>query len=175
MKAALKRTVEVIDAISEWLGRAVSWLTLIMVLTTFTVVVLRYGFDYGRIALQESITYMHALVFMAAAGYTLKHDGHVRVDIFYRGMSAKSKAVVDLFGSLFMLVPVCVFILWISWDYVRNAWALLEGSQEAGGLPLVYILKTMIPVLATVLLLQSVSIMAHSVLVLTSRIEEGAR
>ncbi len=175
MKAALKRMVDLIDAISEWLGRTVSWLTLAMVLITFMVVVLRYGFDYGRIALQESITYMHALVFMVAAGYTLKHDEHVRVDIFYRGMSPKAKALVDLMGSLLMLIPVCVFIIWISWEYVINAWALLEGSQEAGGLPLVFILKSMIPMLAIVLLLQSVSIIARSLLILTTRPEESIR
>ena len=133
------------------------WLALALVLVTFAVVVLRYLFQFGSIAMQESILYLHASLFLLGAAYTLKRDGHVRVDIFYRGFTPRGKALVDLLGSLLLLLPVCSFLLWVSWDYVAGAWALREGSPEAGGLPFVYLLKTLIPLAAALLILQGVS------------------
>ncbi len=155
-----------IDGLNEGIGRAISWLTLFMVLTTFTVVVLRYVFNMGSIAMQESISYMHGLTFMLGAAYTLKHGGHVRVDIFYREMSARSKALVDLFGTLFLLIPTFVFIALSSYDYVLSAWTVLEASPEAGGIPLVYLLKTAIPIMAILMLMQGLSMILRSMLVL---------
>lgn len=155
-----------IDTFSEWTGRTVSWLTLGIVLFTFAVVLLRYAFNLGWIAMQESVLYLHAVVFLLGAAYTLKQDGHVRVDIFYRGMSPVAKAWVDLFGATLLLLPVCVFIFWSSWDYVGNAWSLQEGSREAGGLPWVYVLKTAIPAMAVLLILQGVSQVLRSLAVL---------
>jgi TRAP-type mannitol/chloroaromatic compound transport system permease small subunit len=146
-----------LDALAEWTGRAVSWLTLGIVLITFTVVVLRYAFDLGWIAMQESMMYLHALVFMLGAAYTLKRDGHVRVDIFYRRLSPEGRAWVDLCGALFLLLPVCVFLFWVSGDYVASAWSIREGSRDAGGLPWVYVLKTAIPLMAALLILQGIS------------------
>jgi TRAP-type mannitol/chloroaromatic compound transport system permease small subunit len=127
-----------------------------MVLVTFLVVVLRYGFDQGSIALQESVTYMHAMLFMLAAAYTLQRDGHVRVDIFYQGFSRRGRAWVDLLGTLVLLIPVCLFILASSWGYVTESWAVHEGSREAGGLPYVYWLKTLMVLMPLLLLLQGV-------------------
>ena len=147
-----------IDALNERIGQFAAWLVLAMVFITFLVVVLRYGFNFGRISLQESITYLHAFVFMLAGAYTLKHNQHVRVDIFYQDMSTHSKSKVDLFGTLFLLLPFVGFILWVSFDYVLNSWKLLEGSREAGGLPFVYILKTLIPLMAMLLFLQAISL-----------------
>lgn len=157
MPALLRRFVCLVDALNEWVGRLVAWLTLAAVLTTFLVVVLRYGFNWGSIALQESITYLHALVFMAGAAYTMKHDGHVRVDIFYRDMSPRRRAWVNLLGTLFLLLPVCGFILYESWDYVFDSWRRLEGSRETGGLPLVFLLKSFIPLTALLLGLQGLA------------------
>lgn len=154
----------VAGAINEWLGRLIAWLTLGMVIVTFLVVVLRYGFDLGWIAMQESVTYMHALVFMVGAAYTLKHDEHVRVDIFYRNFRPRTQAWINLLGTLVLLIPTAVFILWSSSDYVSSAWALRESSREAGGLPVVYLLKSLIPVFAVLLLLQSVALALHSLL-----------
>jgi TRAP-type mannitol/chloroaromatic compound transport system permease small subunit len=145
------------DLVNEWVGRAVAWLTLIMVLLTFAIVVLRYVFATGSIAAQEAVVYLHATVFMLGAGYTLKHDKHVRVDIFYRAGGPRVRAWVDLAGGLFLLLPTCGFILWSSWDYVVDAWALREGSREAGGLPLVFVLKSAIPVMAVLLVLQGLA------------------
>ncbi len=169
----LARIARLIDQLSEWTGRAIAWLTLGMVLVTFAVVLLRYLFNIGWIAMQESITYMHALVFMLGAAYTLRHDGHVRVDIFYQKFGARGRAWVDLLGTLGLLLPFTVFIAWISWEYVATAWELKEGSREAGGLPWVYLLKSTIPLMAVLMLLQGVSLALRSVLVLLGH-EEAA-
>lgn len=146
-----------LDRISTGLGRATAWLGLALVLVTFMVVVLRYLLDSGSIAMQESALYLHATLFMLGAAWTLKMDGHVRVDVLYRHFSARGKALADLFGTLVFLLPTCLFLLWISLDYVEAAWRVHEGSPEAGGLPFVYLLKTLIPVTALLLILQGLS------------------
>ncbi|MDT8452830.1 MAG: TRAP transporter small permease subunit [Gammaproteobacteria bacterium] len=128
-----------------------------MVVVTFIVVVLRYLFDSGWIAVQESIGVMHATVFLIGAAFTLRHEGHVRVDIFYSRFSERARAWVDLCGALFMLMPFMGFIAWISWQYVVESWLVLEGSREAGGLPGVFLLKSLILVMAALLLLQAVA------------------
>ena len=156
-ESALKSLSLRLDRIAELVGNAAAWMALALVLVTFTVVMLRYLFQLGWIAMQESILYLHASLFLLGAAYTLKKDGHVRVDIFYRGFSAKRKALVDLLGSLLLLLPVCSFLLWASWDYVTIAWSIHEGSQEAGGLPYVYLLKTLIPVAVLLIVLQGIS------------------
>jgi len=148
---------KLLDAIADLTGRAIAWLTAGMVLTTFLVVVLRYAFDWGAIALQESVTYMHALVFMLGAAYTLRHDGHVRVDIFYRRLGPRGQAVVNLLGSLLLLLPVSLYILIESWPYVMSSWAVQEGSREAGGLPGVYLLKTLMLLMPALLVLQGLA------------------
>lgn len=150
-------------------GRAVSWLTLIMVLVTFLVVFLRYIFDTGSIALQESVSYMHALVFLIGAAYTLKHNEHVRVDIFYHKLSIRHQALVDLLGNLLILLPVMIFIIWVSWEYVFESWSVLESSREAGGLPGIFLLKSFILVMATLLILQSIALILKSISTLKNR------
>lgn len=138
-------------------GRGVAWLTLIMTLLTFTIVFLRYGLNMGWIWLQESVTYLHAMVFMVAAAWAFQTDDHVRVDIFYRDRSARHKSKVNLAGTLLFLVPFSLFLLIIGWDYVAASWATREASMEAGGLPLVFLLKTLILILPALLLVQSLS------------------
>jgi len=130
----MERLLKLLDALSDGVGRVVAWLTLFTVLATFAVVVLRYGFGIGAIALQEGVLYLHSAVFLAAAAYTLRHEGHVRVDILYRKLSPRGQAWVELLGTLLLLTPVCAFILVVSWDYVAQSWALHEGSRESGGL-----------------------------------------
>lgn len=168
--SALYSLAEKIDAVNEWVGRFAALSVLMTVLITFIVVIFRYGFEnLYSIALQESAMYFHAMIFMLGASYTLKHDEHVRVDIFYQGFPRRLKALVNTLGTLFLLIPVCVFILWISTDYVLDSWANFEGSREAGGLPLVFILKSFIPVLAILLLSQSVSILIYSIMDLNNK------
>ncbi len=153
-KIPLLRLADGLDRVNLWIGWVIAWLALAMVLTTFLVVVLRYGFDSGSIALQESVTYMHAMLFMLGIAYTLRQHGHVRVDIFYQRFSRRGRAWVDLLGTLVLLIPVCLFMLSSSVDYVADSWSVREGSREAGGLPYVYWLKTLILVTPTLLLLQ---------------------
>jgi TRAP-type mannitol/chloroaromatic compound transport system permease small subunit len=165
--SSLQALVRGLEAVSDGSGRLVSWLTLLMVLVTCAVVVLRYAFDLGWIAMQESVTYLHASVFLIGAAYTLRHEGHVRVDIFYRKLSRRLRAWVDLLGALLLLMPVCGFMVWISWDYVVQSWALGEGSREAGGLPFVYLLKTLILAMGVLLLLQGLASLARNLLYLS--------
>lgn len=144
-----------------------------MVVVTFTVVLLRYVFDIGWIALQESIVYMHGTVFMLGAAFALTRDRHVRVDIFYRRWGPRRRALVDLLGTLGLLLPTSLFVLWIGWDYVADAWAVREGSREAGGLPGVFVYKSLILLMPALLVLQGVAWAARSVLVLTGRAPPG--
>lgn len=172
-ESGLARVARAISGLSEWTGRTISWLTLLMVLVTFVVVILRYLFNVGWIAMQETITWMHALVFMLGAAYTLRHDGHVRVDVFYRTASPRAKAWVDLLGTLVLLLPVCGFIAWTSWDYVASSWAVHEASKETGGLPGLYLLKTAILVMAGLLILQGLAILMNNLLVILGRAPAG--
>lgn len=149
------QAVTAIENLVDWSGRMVSWLTLLMVLVTFVVVVMRYLFDTGSIALQESVTYMHAAVFMLGAAWTLQQEAHVRVDILYSRFSETTRAWIDLCGALFMLMPFMFFIAWMSWEYIADSWEVLESSREAGGLPAVFLLKSLILVMAGLLLLQA--------------------
>jgi TRAP-type mannitol/chloroaromatic compound transport system permease small subunit len=158
-----------LDRVAEVTGRGIAWLTLGMVLITFAVVVLRYGMQTGSIALQESVSYLHAIVFMLGAAYTLKHDGHVRVDIFYQKASPRARAWTNLLGTLFLLFPTCVFIFVSSLDYVASSWSIHEGSRETGGLDGVFLLKTAIPLMALLLLLQGCSLALRSALVIARK------
>ncbi len=134
-------------------GQALAWLTLAMVVVTFVIVLLRYVFDAGLIWMQESVVWMHAVVFMLGAAYTLERDEHVRVDIFYRGMSVRQRAWVDLLGVLVFLLPLCVFLAMKSWDFIAVSWSLHESSRESGGLP-----YPMVPLLKSVLLLMPITL-----------------
>ncbi len=162
----MQKIIKNLESISELTGRLFAWLTVLIVFVTFLVVVLRYAFDIGSIALQESISYMHALVFMLGAAYTLKHEGHVRVDIFYRKWSPGRKAWVDLLGTVFLLYPVCLFILISSWDYVLTSWGQHEQSGEAGGLAYVYLLKTALLIMPVLLIVQGTAMALKSLLTL---------
>lgn len=168
------RCICIIDAISEWIGKTISWLTLLMVLITFLVVSLRYAFDIGWIAMQESVGYMNSLVFMLGAAYTLKNNQHVRVDIFYQGFSTTTQAWINCLGTLLLLFPVCFFIIFISWEYIAESWRIREGSQHSGGLPGLYLLKSSIIAMAVLLILQGLSIVLSNLLtLLDSRNQES--
>jgi len=155
--AALGSLVVALEAVADRTGRVVSWLSFFMVLVSFLVVVLRYAFDLGWIAMQESVTYMHAALFTLGVAYTLRRNGHVRVDIFYQKLSRRGRAWVDLLGTLLLLTPVCIFIAWIGWDYVLKSWEVMEGSREAGGIPAVYLLKTLMIVMPVLVLIQGLA------------------
>ena len=153
-----------LDRISAAIGQAASWLTLFMVVVTFIVVVLRYVFDIGFIWVQESIIWTHAVVFMLGAAYTLQAEEHVRVDVFYRNMSNRSRAWVDLIGVLIFLLPLCVFLAWNSIDFVTQSWSIGERSREPGGLPYPFfpMLKTVVLLMPITVALQGISLFLRS-------------
>ena len=151
-----------IDALNEAVGRFVSWVCLLMVITTAAVVVLRYVFSIGFVWMQESYVWMHGAVFMLGAGYTLLHDGHVRVDVFYRPASPRFRAWVNLIGVILLLLPVLAAIWWTSLPYVETSWSRLEASREAGGLPGLFLFKTIIPAFCFLVALQGLSLALRS-------------
>lgn len=154
---AISSVSAAIDIINRKIGEWVSYFTFLMAAITFAVVVLRYGFNLGWVAMQESVIYLHAAVFLLGSAYTLQLDGHVRVDVFYRRFSHKHKALVNLMGTLFLLLPVMIFITMVSWHYVSESWRTFETSMESGGLPFVYILKSFILLFSITMLLQGIS------------------
>jgi len=153
-----------VETFIDWSGRTVSWLSLLLVLITFIVVVLRYVFDSGSIALQETSRYLNASIFLVGMAYTMQQNAHVRVDIFYARCSEQGKAWIDLFGTLFLLLPFMLFITWISWQYIIDSWSVLEGSREAGGLPGVFLLKSLILVMTCLLSLQAFTQIARNII-----------
>lgn len=159
---SLTKIADGIDAFSSRMGRIVAWGALIMVLVQFTVVLMRHVFGLSSIWMQESILYLHGLLFMLVAGYTLLCDGHVRVDIFYREASARYKATIDLVGTFIFLWPVCALITYSSWPYVAISWKVLEGSRETSGIPAVFLLKTAILIFAFIVALQGLSTVFRS-------------
>ena len=165
----LSRYAERLRSITRSVGRTVAWLTFIMVIVTSIVVVDRYIFSSGSIRLQESISFMHAAVFMLAAAYTLAANGHVRVDIFYSRMNPRSRAIIDLSGTVILLLPFCIFLIWTSWDYVVTSWGIQESSRETGGLPFPFpaLLKSFIPIAAMLLIMQGLVMILESVQVLS--------
>jgi TRAP-type mannitol/chloroaromatic compound transport system permease small subunit len=138
----------VIDRFTLLSGRILAWTALAMALLTSAVVILRYGFSTGSIVMQESITYLHGSMFMLGVAYALKTDAHVRVDIFYRDLSDRQRAWVNAIGGIVLVLPLCVFIVFSSWGYVADAWSIRESSPEPGGIPYMYLLKTLLPLMA---------------------------
>ncbi len=174
-RSALTRLITGIERLTTFTGHLVAWLTLGMVLVTALVVALRYLFDSGYIWMQESVTWMHGFVFMLAAAYTLREDEHVRVDIFYRRMTPRGRAWVNLLGTLLLLLPTTAFVLFTSLDFVAQSWRVTETSVEAGGLPGLYLFKTVIPVAALLLLLQGLALALRSVLAIRDPGSDMAR
>ena len=160
----LQKIAKGIDLLNDIVGRSVAWLMVVMVIVTCGVVIARYLFGTGSIALQESVMYMHGSVFMLAIAFTLKEKAHVRVDILHERFDNRTCALIDMLGTTLFLMPVTIFIFWVSLDYVSFSWALSESSSQPGGLPGVYILKTLIPAMAGLLILQAVAEFLRSLL-----------
>ncbi len=170
-RPAHSRVPDAFDKISIVTGRITSWLTLIMVIVTVIVVIMRYVFDAGAVWMQESVVWMHAMVFMVGAAYTLQQDEHVRVDIFYRDMGERRRAWVDLLGTLLFLLPLCLFLGYKSWDFVVVSWQLAESSREPGGMPYPFVplLKSVTLVMPLLLVLQGVAMLIRALQVLRRR------
>ena len=166
MKKILKLYLNLVDSINGAIGAICAVLTIFMVLTVFVVVALRYGFSYGKIWMQELYVWIHAFVFLAAAGYTLRDEGHVRIDLIYSKRSSKTKAVINLFGSFVFAVPFLYFLWKWSLPIVMRSFQNLEKSSEAGGLPGLFILKGAILVFAITLALQVSALIIRCLLTL---------
>lgn len=167
--ATLAAFINVLVRLNIIVGRTFSWLSVVVVVACFTVVVLRYGFDVSYNWLQDLYVWADALMFTAVAGYTFLHDGHVRVDIFYRPARVRTKAWVDLLGFFLFLLPfVTVVAVW-SWPYVEQSWAIGESSRNIGGLPGLYVVKSFVLVFCAVIALQGLATAGRSVLVLAGR------
>jgi TRAP-type mannitol/chloroaromatic compound transport system permease small subunit len=155
--ADLQHLIKVLDGFSQVIGMALRWLALAMVLIQFLIVVARYVFGLSDVAVQESVLYLHATLFMLGAGYTLLVNAHVRVDIFYSRLGSTGQRRIDLLGHLFLLMPTMVTLMYWSWPAVTNSWGILEGPISVGGIKAVFLLKSLIPAFAVLLLLQSAS------------------
>lgn len=162
----MPRIIAQLDAAALLAGRLATACCLLMAVITGAVVIMRYGFGLGSVAMQELVSYLHSGVFMLGASATLQRQGHVRVDIFYRRCSARARAWIDSLGAIIFLLPLCVFIALVSRDYVLNAWSIREASADPGGLSAVYLWKSLIPLMAGLLLLQGLAEILRNLLVL---------
>ena len=174
LTACLTTGADRIDRLVAAVGRTVMWLCLFLVLMQFAVVLMRYAFGIGLIWISESIMYAHAALFLLAAAWTLQQNGHVRVDVFYSNASARGKAIIDLLGALFLLLPFMAVIIYFALPYVARSWLILEHSRETSGLPFVYLLKTLIPLFAVLMGLQGISQAVRAALLLTQQRVAGA-
>jgi len=157
----LLRISRIIDTFNEWVGRLTDWLVLLMVLLGVWNVIGRYlgrflGQNLTSNALIEAQWYLFDLIFLWGAAYALKHNEHVRVDVFYKNLSPKKRAIANLIGTLFFLIPFCLMVIYFSWDTILNSWEVLETSPDPGGLPR-YPIKSMIIVSFALLILQGIS------------------
>jgi len=155
-----------IDRFTDRVGRATSWFTLAMVLVGVWVVMFRYAFSIVFVWLQESMTYMHSAVFLIGAAYAMLYDGHARVDILYKRMTPKSRAIVGLVGTVLFVLPLSAVVFFGSYRYVLNSWDMLERSQHMRGIPAVFLLKTLIWVFAGGIALQGISAVIRNTLTL---------
>ncbi|MFH2220207.1 MAG: TRAP transporter small permease subunit [Pseudomonadota bacterium] len=160
----LKKTCLLIDTLNEWVGRGVAWVTLGLVLVVFTDVVMRYLFNTSFVFVQELEWHLFAFIFLIGAGYTLLHEGHVRVDIFYQRLGFKGRAWINLLGVIFFLLPGCIMVIVTSWPFMYDAWVVMEGSPDPGGIPYRFVIKGTITLGFFLLCLQGVSLGIHSLL-----------
>lgn len=168
------RLAGVMDRIIAIIGEAAKWLALALVLVVVTVVVQRYVFGIAFAKLQEAILYIHAMLFLLAIAYTLQRGGHVRVDVFLNRLSARGRGLVDLISMGVFGVLCTLLIILTARGYVSLSWRVLEGSTETSGLPLVYLLKTFIPLFAILLLMQCTSSVLRTAAGLIARSNEAA-
>ena len=162
--SALQQFSRWIDTLNQWVGRGVAWVTLGLVLVVFVDVVMRYLFNTSFVFTQELEWHLFGFIFLIGAGYTLLHDGHVRVDIIYQRVGFKSRAWINLIGVILFLIPGCAMVITTSWKFTMNAFLIMEGSPDPGGIPFRFVLKGCLPVGFTLLLLQGISLGIHSLM-----------
>ncbi len=161
---ALKKIIAGIDTINDKVGRVVSWATLFLVSITFVDVVMRYTFNKSYVFTQELEWHVFAFIFLMGAGYTLKVDGHVRVEVFYGRLGPKGKAWINLIGVLFFLIPSSLLFIKTGLPFVAKSYQVMEGSPDPGGIPFRFILKACIPAGYALILLQGISLGINSLM-----------
>lgn len=168
-----RKFIAIADAVNARAGRAAAWLVLAMTAVVFAMIVLSAAFRLGWVWMRELVTYMHGVLFMAAAGYTLLRGDHVRIDVFYAKFSPRGRAWVEILGFALLMAPVCLLIIWTAIPYVWESWRVLERSDEASGVPALFLLKTFLLIFPALMLLQGLSLALRAVLVLRGE-EDGA-
>jgi len=168
----LRKVSQVIDSFTDKIGLVVAWLTTILVLNVFYDVIMRYAFHHGNIAVQEMEWHIFSVIFLIGAAYTLKEDGHVRVDIIYTKLSNKQKAWIDFTCTFIFLIPFCIIVIYASLNFIESSWAVREVSPDPGGLPGRYVLKAMIPLGFLLLIIQGISEAIKNLLVITGHEKE---
>lgn len=159
--SASLRVSSAIDRVTGAVGRAAAWLALVMVSVGAFNAVARYlgryvGINLSSNAYLELQWYLFSMLFLLGGAWVLRENAHVRVDVLYSRLTARGQSVINIIGTVLMLVPFSVFVLWVSGPIVRNSWSIREGSPDPGGLPR-YPLKALILVCFALLLLQAVS------------------
>lgn len=162
----LENIIKVLDSINEWIGRKASWFSLFLVILICADVLMRYLFDFTKIWVIELEIYLFAFLFLFGSGYAFKHEQHVRVDVFYSKLSVKKKAIIDLIGGILFLAPWCIIIIWVGSNYAYFSFLMNEKSPQPGGLPALYILKFGIALGFIFLLLQAISSICKSIIIL---------
>ena len=158
-----------IDTLNERVGQVVAWVVMMLVLVVFVDVVMRYIFNTSFVFTQELEWHLFGFIFLIGAGYTLLHDGHVRVDIIYQRLGARGRAWTNLIGVIFFLLPGCIMVIITSWKFMYNAWSIMEGSPDPGGIPFRFLLKGTITAGFILLTLQGLSLGIHSLFQLLGR------
>jgi TRAP-type mannitol/chloroaromatic compound transport system permease small subunit len=158
-----------IDSFNEWFGRFVAWFTAVVVMVVFVDVVMRYAFKTSFVFTQELEWHLFAFIFLMGAGYTLLKDGHVRVDIIYQRLGPKAQAWINFLGVIFFLLPGCYMIITTSLKFVHNAYLVMEGSPDPGGIPYRFILKACIPAGFSLVVLQGISLGIKSLLTILGK------
>ena len=162
----MKKIANLFDSINRYTGYLCAFLVVLMTVNVFIVVFLRYLFGISFIWLQETYVWMHAYIFMAGAGFTYLNDAHVRIDIIYRSSSKVYKAIVDLVGNIFLLIPF-LYIIWsYSFPFVYKSFQINEVSREAGGLPMLFLLKAAILIFAFLLFIQALSKLINNFIII---------
>ena len=159
----LIRISNTIDQINELAGKAVSWLLILMILNVFVVVILRYAFSYGTIWMQETYIWMHSIVFLLGAGYTLAYDGHVRIDLVYGKAGNRYRSIVNITCTLIFALPVLYFLFYSSLPFVKRSWSIYEKSAETGGLQGVFLFKSVILIFCILFGLQFIALVIKSI------------
>jgi TRAP-type mannitol/chloroaromatic compound transport system permease small subunit len=168
----LKRICRWIDTLNEWVGQGIAFITVGLVAVVFADVVMRYAFKKSSVVVQELEWHLFGLIFLLGAGYTLLHEGHVRVDVVYQRLKPRVRAWVNLIGVIAFLIPGCLMVIITSWKFTYNSWVILEGSPDPGGIPLRFIIKGAITIGFLLLFVQGIALGLRSLAAVLGEPEE---